>query len=485
MFTPRPLVLALASSLAISSFALAQPADRPAAFTNGAPVAAGLAPGGSRLIEAKLEQDDGVWVLEYEFLNALNAKVEVKLNALTLAQIEVESRALSSGELAKYTALSNTFGTITTTFPQAVAAAAARTPAGFAMTEIELELQNGVPVYQFDFYLGGNDDNDRARVRINATDGSTTIPGPGTGGGGTNPTATLQQILDAALARYPGATVLEIEYDRDDAKWEVKLIVGSGATFTPRELKYAADGTLLSDEIRNRSRDDKAEDRLKSRGLSSASITLAQAATVALNANPGFTLVSSQWEREGSRVLAKITLADAVGQKVVFVSTAGAITDAPVPTDTTTPPPATSFDLAAVITAAQGAVPGGIVAEIELELEAGRWIYEVKMAQNQPIRLTKVFIEARTARVLGTASITPGPSYLQKLTAIFANRSQITKTFGRAQTTALSTLGAGYVAGIELERKSGGGFEYRVKTMVDGKEFNVGVDANTLTVTPK
>ena len=35
--------------------------------------------------------------------------------------------------------------------------------------------------------------------------------------------------------------------------------------------------------------------------------------------------------------------------------------------------------------------------------------------------------------------------YFQKLAAIFANRSQITRTFGRAQTTALSTLGAGYV----------------------------------------
>ena len=76
--------------------------------------------------------------------------------------------------------------------------------------------------------------------------------------------------------------------------------------------------------------------------------------------------------------------------------------------------------------------------------------------------------------------------YFQKLAAIFANRSQITRTLGRAQTTALSTLGAGYVSGIELERKSGGGgFEYRVKAMIDGKEFNLAVDAGTLGVTPR
>jgi uncharacterized membrane protein YkoI len=471
--------------LALSGVSVAQPADRPAAFVAGATAAAGLAPVGSRLIEAALERDDGVWVLEYEFLNALNSKVEVKLNAFTLAQIEVESRPLSTGEVAKYTALSNTFGSITTTFPQAVASAAERTPAGFLLTEIELELQGGVPVYQFNFYLGGDEDAEKARVRVNATDGSTTIPGGGTGGGGTNPTSTLQQILDAALARYPGATLLEIEYDRDDAQWEVKLIVGSGASFTPRELKYSADGTLLSDKIRNRSRDDKAEDRLKSRGLPANSVSLAQAASVALNANPGFTLVSSEWEREGSVVVAKITLADSVGQKVVFVSSAGVITSGPAPTNPAAPAPATAFDLNAVIAAAQGAVPGGIVAEIDLELEAGRWIYEIKIAQNQPVRLTKVLVEARTARVLGTASIAPGASYLQRLNAIFANRAQITRTFGRAQAAALATLGSGYVTAIELERKSGGGFEYRVTAVVDGKEFELAVDAGTLAVSPR
>ncbi|MDG9882165.1 PepSY domain-containing protein [Pseudomonas putida CSV86] len=58
----------------------------------------------------------------------------------------------------------------------------------------------------------------------------------------------LEQLLQAALGRYPGARLLEAELEEDDDVYvyEVELLTGEGVV---REIKLdAASGTLLKDE---------------------------------------------------------------------------------------------------------------------------------------------------------------------------------------------------------------------------------------------
>jgi len=58
----------------------------------------------------------------------------------------------------------------------------------------------------------------------------------------------LEQLLQAALGRYPGARLLEAELEEDDDVYvyEVELLTGEGVV---REIKLdAASGKLLKDE---------------------------------------------------------------------------------------------------------------------------------------------------------------------------------------------------------------------------------------------
>lgn len=58
----------------------------------------------------------------------------------------------------------------------------------------------------------------------------------------------LEQLLQAALGRYPGARLLEAELEEDDDVYvyEVELLTSEGVV---REIKLdAASGTLLKDE---------------------------------------------------------------------------------------------------------------------------------------------------------------------------------------------------------------------------------------------
>ncbi|HEY1027963.1 MAG TPA: PepSY domain-containing protein [Pseudomonas sp.] len=58
----------------------------------------------------------------------------------------------------------------------------------------------------------------------------------------------LEQLLQSALGRYPGARLLEAELEEDDDVYvyEVELLTGEGVV---REIKLdAASGTLLKDE---------------------------------------------------------------------------------------------------------------------------------------------------------------------------------------------------------------------------------------------
>ncbi|WP_437883280.1 PepSY domain-containing protein [Pseudomonas sp. LRF_L74] len=59
----------------------------------------------------------------------------------------------------------------------------------------------------------------------------------------------LEQLMQAALARYPGASLLEVELEEDDGIliYEVELLTDNGVV---RELELdARDGRILKDEV--------------------------------------------------------------------------------------------------------------------------------------------------------------------------------------------------------------------------------------------
>lgn len=479
MLDPRTVrsAAALTALAASAGLAAAQPADRPTAFTQAIGAAMTLAPS-YVFHEAALESDRGQWIVKVELVS-LNAaqQIEYEISASTFAVLKTETESVFPAQQAALQAILAQVGSATVTPAQAIAAAAALTPSGSQMQEIELEREGGSLVYKFEFRAA---DGSKPRVLINAASGAAS----GGGGGGNNPppSGPLPTAVQAALAAYPGARVLEVEFEPGDDRWEVKLLTAQGVL---RKLRVSTAGALLADDVLTQSREDRGRDRLRSVFAPRAQITLEQATQTALAANPGASAVKAEWEFERGLLVAKVVVQDAVGQRTVLVSAAsgqivppqGAVDPAPAPTPT--------IDAAAAGAAALAVNPGAVAVEIEAEAEGGRIFYKVRtLTTTQPLRLRESVVDGKTGKVWSTTLMPMATDYLARARRIVQLLPARTKSVADAQAIALSTLADGRIDSIDLEPEDAG-LVYKVGVLVGTKVFRLDVDAATGAVTPR
>lgn len=467
-------IMISAAVVACGFSAIAQPADRPAAFTQAINAALTLSPG-LNFYEAKLENDNGVWLFDIELFNTGGTlKTEYEIDALTFAVLKNEVESTTSAEQAEFLAIAALLGGAGVTPAQAVTAVTPRTPLGAQFEQIEREIQSGVLVYKFEF-------TNKARVLINASSGSPTNPGnPNPTPSPSDPSVTA--IIQAALARYAGASILEVEFEPGDNRWEVKLLTTNG---TQRKLRISTAGVIISDDLRNSSKEDRAHDRLKLNSANGASITLAQAATIALNAAPGATVVKTEWEFEHGVLVIKVDLVDSGGPRTILVNAQTGAVVAPTPKPPTPADPPAQTGLGSAITAALNANPGTIAINVEMEPEGGRQFYKVRtLSIALPLRLRESLVDGKTAQVRGTALLPMSTEFLNSARLIRNRIGPNTITFQTAAQNALNTLGDGVVKKIELEPEEGG-LVYRIDVQVGEKVFELEANGQSGAVTPR
>ncbi len=459
---------------ALSVGALAQPTDRPAAFTQAIGAAAALSPG-LNFYEAKLENDDGVWLFDIELFNSAGTqKTEYEIDATTFAVRSTEVESTTAAEQAEFLAIAALLGGAGVTPAQAITAATPRTPVGARLSEVEREIQSGVLVYTFEFDTG-------ARVRISASSGMPTTPGnPSPAPGPSDP--TVDAILAAALGRHPGATILEVEFEADDQRWEVELVTANG---TPRKLRISTAGVIISDDLRNSSKEDKADDRLKRNAQNGATVSLSQAAQIALGAAPGATVVKTEWAFERGVLVIRVDLVDAGGPRTILVNAQSGAIVPPTIRPPAPPEPPAQIGLGAAIASALAANPGTVAIEVEMEPEGGRQFYKVRtLSIGLPLRLRESLVDGKTGMVRSTALLPMSTDFLSKARQIRSRLGPGTITFAAAAQAAIAALGEGVVRSIELEPEDGG-LEYDVDVQVGSKTFELEVNAQNGAVKPE
>ena len=459
--------------------ALAQPADRPAAFRSA--IAASLATSpGYALAEASLENDSGQWKFEVQVVSAAGTTLlQLDVDASTFAILRTRSESLSAGKIAELQATLAAFGSATTTYQQAFTLVVPRTPFGTLMQQVETGVEGGHATYKFDF----SDGSTTSRVNIDAQTGA---PTGGGGGGGTpgSGDVTLDQAIAIAIGAYPGAKILQTEFEASDHRWEVELVTAAGVA---RKLRIATPGgAILSDNAQLRGREKACDDRLKLHGLPAATITLAQAMVIATNAAPGSTAIKAEWEFEHGLLVAKVTVQDSVGVRVILVNGAtGAIVTPTVTTGTTTPP-VPVVDVAGATAAALASSPGAAVSTVQMELKGGRQFYKVKtISLTTPLRLRELVVDGKTGVVWSSTLLPMSAAYLPTARDIVRLQPTTMTTFAGAQSIALATLQDGQIQSIELEPEQGTFQKYGVKVLVGEKLFELEIDSRTGAVKPK
>lgn len=237
-------------AMSLAAPVLAQPANRVLAIATAVAEAEDDNPGFSAL-EAELKPRNGAWVVEVELarVNAGQLQLrEVKLNATTFALVETEDE--TDDDAAEKLAVLNRLSEVQVA-PDAALATAAGSPSvtGAALKEYELEIEDGIIVYDVEFTLMGVE----KKVRVNAATGALISTGFGGGSddddnaegdddncpghGGLGGDDDLEEELESedavAIARdyFPGAMVLEVDrVDRrrdEDDFYKVRVMVGS------------------------------------------------------------------------------------------------------------------------------------------------------------------------------------------------------------------------------------------------------------------
>jgi uncharacterized membrane protein YkoI len=483
----RP-TLSLAAALALPSVVFAQPADRPAAFTQAVGVAMARVPS-FIFHEAELENDHGQWLIKVELVAPSAAQqAELEISTTTFGVLKSETEGVFPAQQAVLQALLAQVGTASLSPAQAIAAAAPRTPSGQQLRKMELQLEHGALAYKFEFSGGG-------RVFINAATGAASgsgstntgtsgSGGSGGGGGGSDdlPSGPLPTAVQTALAAYPGARVLEVEFEPGDDRWEVKIVTAQGEV---RKLRVSTAGAVLGDDAARQSREDRARDRLRTLKAQGAQITLEQATQAALAANPGTTAVKAEWEFEHGVLVAKVIVQDAVGQRTVLIGASSGAVVTPVPAPAPAPAPVPVLTPAAAAQAALAVNPGATAIEVEAEAEGGRVFYKVRtLTTAQPLRLRETVVDGKTGQVWSTTLMPMAADYLARARRVNALLPTRARTLAQAQSLALATLGDGTVESIELEPEDAG-LAYRVDVRVGETVFPLRVDAATGEVRPR
>ncbi len=472
------ILAAVALGGSAASSVLAQPADRPAAFQSAIATSLAISPGYS-LAEASLENDSGQWKFEVQVVSSNGmTMLEHELDASSLAVLRTRNKSMSSSKISQMQTMLSAFGSATITYQQAFALAIPRTPFGMQLQQVETGVEGGHATYKFDF----SDSATTSRVNIDAQAGA-----PTGGGGGGIPGAgdiTLAQAIAIAVNAYPGAKILQSEFEASDHRWEIELITAAGVA---RKLRIATPGgAILSDDPHLRGREKTCDDRLRLNGLPGATITLAQAMVIATNAASGSAAIKAEWEFEHGVLVAKVTVQDSVGVRVILVNGAtGAIVTPTVVTGTTSQP-APIVDSAGAVAAALASSPGAAVVSVEMELKGGRQFYKVKtITLTTPLRLRELVVDGKTGVVWSSTLLPMSAAYLPTARDFVRLLPTATRTFANAQSIALATLADGQIQSIELEPEQGTFLEYSVKVLVGAKTFELAIDSRTGAVKPK
>lgn len=472
----------LAIVLGTGGIALAQPADRPAAFLSAVNTAIANAPPPAHLFyEAELVNDGGTWIFDVTVAPANAASVsEFEINASSFAILNAESKAPSSGKQAKILAVFNLLPQATTSLAQALTIITPYTPDGTQMRKVEMEVESAPATFQFEF--ASPDGSIVKQLKVDAVTGAAT---GGSGGGGGMPPpggTTLTQANQIALALYPNSKLVGTEFDDDRNLWEVRLVTAGG---DDRKVKIdAATGNVLEDDTDHRSSEDHADDRLVLNGLAGAGITLAQATQLALTAVPGSTPVKSEWEYEHGVLVAKVIVQETAGLRTLFFAASNGSPVTPTPPAAPEPDPIAMISPARATELAVLAVPGSVPVEVEYESQGGRAFYEVKTIKTNPLRLRKIIIDARTSMTWDITILPMSSTYIAKAQQNLVRRQGIIKSFRDAQLAALNVLGSGQIKSMELEPE-GSGLIYRAKVLVGEKLFDLTIDPNTAAVRPQ
>ena len=479
--------------LAAGSPALAQPANRPAAFQSAIGASLALAPGWV-FYEASLENDGGQWKFEVDVVAANGmTMLEYEVDASTFAVLRSRNKSLSSSKISQIQSTLAAFGAATITYPQAIALAAGRTPFGTQMQQIEVGVESAHATYKFDFSdsLGSVQ-----RVNVDAVTGGASTGGSSGGGGGGGSGGggcgggmpapgdlTLDQAIAVANSVYPGARILETEFEASDHRWEIKLVTAQGVA---RKLRIASPGgAILSDDTRLRGREDSADDNLRLHSLSGAAITLAQAKALALNFAPGTTARKAGWEYEHGRLVAKVEVDDSIGPRTILVDASDGSQVIPTPDAAPAAAPAPLVDVAGATAATIAAVPGSAPISLEMELKGGRQFYKVKvLSLATPLRLREIVVDGKTGVVWSNTLLPMSAAYLPTARLIVQLLPTATRTFASANQIAVATLADGQVQSIELESQ-GSFLTYNVDVLVGTKMFELVIDSRTGAVRPK
>lgn len=462
-----------------ASAATAQPADRFAAFTAVIGSAQANAPS-HVFYEAELKDKGSRWVIDVEMMSGNGAQIiEYEFDASTLLLRETSVESVSS---SKQTQLLTILGLLPgASVPPAAAinTIAPRTPDGTRPFKIEREVESGVLFYRFHF-LGPSGET---RLFVNATTGA---PSSGTGSGSGNPpssgSVTLTQAIALAVANRPGV-VREVEFESGDNSWKVRILTTAGVLY---EVEIsAATGAVIGTRLKDRSLEDKAEDRLVHIGMGLANITDAQILALAATAAPGATPVKIEREFEHGRLIVKVVVQDAGGLRVLRFDSWNAGQPASPPVEDVVPgAPTASVSPAAAINAALAVIPGAFAVELELETEGGRAFYRVKTLTTAPLRLRETVVDAKTGVVRGTSLLPMSTGFLADAARINARRAGLAIGFAQAIQSVQTQIPDGTIVKIELEPE-GSGLVYSVDARVGSRTFSMRVDGRTGFTSPR
>lgn len=285
---------------------------------------------------------------------------------------------------------------------------------------------------------------------------------------------TLQQAKDIALAARPG-TVLEVEFQSDRNRWEVKILTSAGELW---EVKIdGTTGAIVESEQKNRSREDRATDNLKKVGTTRVNISDAQLNQLIQAAAPGATPVKIEYEYEHGSLIAKVTVSDSAGLRTLrFDVWNGGTTVSPPPTVTPDPAPSSDISLSSAISAAVGATPGSVFLELELETEVGRSFYKIKTATGNPVRVRESIVDARTRRIWSTTLLPAAIQKVRDAARVLSRTGQLTVSPGQAEQNVLAQVPGATIVKMELEPE-GSGLVYKIDAMVGTKTFLMQVNA--------
>ncbi len=465
---------------ALGSPALAQPANHPAAFRSAIGASLALSPGWV-FYEASLENDGGQWKLEVDVVAANGqTMLEYEVDASTFAVLRTRNKSLSSSKISEIQTTLGAFGAATITYQQAFDLVVPRTPFGALLQQVETGVENGHATYKFDFV-----DSLGAAQRVNV-DAVTGTPGGMAGGGGGTPSAgdiTLDQAIAIAVAAYPGAKILETEFEASDHRWEVRLVTAQGVA---RRMRIGSPGgATLSDDVRLRGREDSADDNLRLHSLTGAGITLAQAKVLAIGFAPGSTARKAGWEYEHGRLVAKIEVDDSIGPRTILVDASDGSQVIPTQDAPVAAPLVPLVGVGGATAAAIATVPGSAAVSLDLELKGGRQFYKVKvLSLTMPLRLREIVVDAKTGFVWSNTLLPMSTTYLPTARQIVTLFPTATRTFANANQIAIATLADGQVQSIELESQ-GTFLTYNVDVLVGTKVFELVIDSRTGAVHPK